>query len=389
MTETGLSVGTPYYMSPEQATGDQVVGPASDIYALACVLFEMLVGEPPYVGATAQAVLGKIISGGPVSATEQRRSVPANVDAALRRALEKLSADRFASAKEFADALGDPAFRHGEDGAAAVGRTGTRLTKVMAGVAALFALAFGWAITRPGPSDAITRLSVRMPSDQVLRGATAFDLSADGNVIVYIGPGATDGLTTLWLRRWDALDATPIGDTDFANPPAISPDGQEVAFLSQGALRVVPLQGGVSRSLGLEGVASFRIRWGPAGEWLYFEHNVEQALYRVPAAGGPSELVAQMDSANQANMYFDVLPNGAGAVVEMTLLQGTPTIHAVDFGTGEVTSLTAGQFPRYVNGFLLFGSPDGSTLMSAPFDMNRLQLTGPPTPLAEGLQSPF
>ena len=56
MTETGLSVGTPYYMSPEQATGDQYVGPASDIYALGAVLYEMLVGEPPYTGSTAQAV---------------------------------------------------------------------------------------------------------------------------------------------------------------------------------------------------------------------------------------------------------------------------------------------------------------------------------------------
>src|SRR6185369_10246506 len=55
LTETGLSLGTPYYMSPEQATGDQTVGPATDIYALGCVLYEMLVGEPPYTGATAQA----------------------------------------------------------------------------------------------------------------------------------------------------------------------------------------------------------------------------------------------------------------------------------------------------------------------------------------------
>ncbi len=82
LTETGLSVGTPYYMSPEQATGDSFVGPQSDMYALGCVLFEMLVGEPPYPGATAQAVLGKIIAGGPVSATQLRPTIPANVDAA-------------------------------------------------------------------------------------------------------------------------------------------------------------------------------------------------------------------------------------------------------------------------------------------------------------------
>ena len=106
LTETGLSLGTPYYMSPEQATGDQVVGASTDTYALGSVLYEMLVGEPPYPGTTAQSVLGKIIAGKPVSATDERPSIPANVDAAVRKALEKLPADRFTSAQEFVRALG-------------------------------------------------------------------------------------------------------------------------------------------------------------------------------------------------------------------------------------------------------------------------------------------
>ena len=99
LTETGLSVGTPFYMSPEQARGDQHVGPPSDTYALAAVLYEMLTGDPPYIGSTAQAVLGKIIQGEPVSATQIRKSVPLNVDAAIRKALEKLPADRFTGAQ--------------------------------------------------------------------------------------------------------------------------------------------------------------------------------------------------------------------------------------------------------------------------------------------------
>jgi serine/threonine-protein kinase len=108
LTETGLSVGTPYYMSPEQATGDQHIGPASDIYAIACVLYEMLVGEPPFPGSTAQAVLGRIISGEATPATEHRPAIPANVDSAIRRGLEKIAADRFATADEFGKALQDP-----------------------------------------------------------------------------------------------------------------------------------------------------------------------------------------------------------------------------------------------------------------------------------------
>jgi serine/threonine-protein kinase len=162
LTETGLSVGTPYYMSPEQATGDQMVGPASDTYALACVLYEMLTGEPPFPGATAQAVLGKIIAGDVVPARKARPQVPAHVDAALRCALEKLAADRFHSADAFARALQDPGFRYG-DGALEASTTGRRW-KAVALAATLAAVALGvstaWAAARGGTSAPVSRYGV-------------------------------------------------------------------------------------------------------------------------------------------------------------------------------------------------------------------------------------
>ena len=113
LTETGLSLGTPHYMSPEQATGDQSVGPASDTYALGCVLYEAMAGRPPFAGGTAQAVLGQIITKVPEPVTEHRRSVPPNVAAAVARALEKVPADRFRHAADLKAALADPGFRHG------------------------------------------------------------------------------------------------------------------------------------------------------------------------------------------------------------------------------------------------------------------------------------
>ena len=97
-------------MSPEQATGDQHIGPATDIYALDCVLYEMLVGEPPYMGRTAQAVLGRIIVGETPSASAERSSVPANVDATIAKAVEKVPADRFSTAVRFSEALADWSF---------------------------------------------------------------------------------------------------------------------------------------------------------------------------------------------------------------------------------------------------------------------------------------
>src|SRR6185437_12001756 len=107
MTQTGLSLGTPRYMSPEQAMGERDIGPHSDIYSLGAVTYEMLAGDPPFVGSTAQAIVAQVITSEPRSLVAQRKSIPPHVDDAVMTALEKLPADRFDSAAEFASALGD------------------------------------------------------------------------------------------------------------------------------------------------------------------------------------------------------------------------------------------------------------------------------------------
>src|SRR5689334_14896057 len=113
MTETGLSLGTPHYMSPEQATAEKEITARSDQYSLASVLYEMLAGDPPFTAAAAQAVIMKIITEQAPPVTTRRKNVPANVSAALAKALEKLSADRFESTAKFSEALGNTAFTSG------------------------------------------------------------------------------------------------------------------------------------------------------------------------------------------------------------------------------------------------------------------------------------
>jgi len=386
ITETGLSLGTPHYMSPEQATGDQNIGPPTDLYALGCVLYEMLVGEPPYTGSTAQAVLGKIIAGKLASATEQRASVPANVDAAIRKALEKLPADRFTSAQDFARALGDEHFRYGE-----LATTGARdavgpWKQIAIGaitVAAIFAVTLGWSLLRPSPPRPVTRVSVLIPEDQLFNpGGGDLDLSRDGSLMVYSGTDA-EGRGQLWTRRWDALDATPIRGTEGAFSPAISPDGGEVAFTAGSSLRVVPLGGGVSRTLA-EGVCC--PAWSPDGAWVYYRDFSSGGLGRVPAGGGPPEVVTEVstDIGDPGHNFVDVLPGGRGAVYAAKGLEGL-RIQAVNIETGEVKDLTPGTYPRYSSsGHLLF-IDDDATLLAAPFDVERLELTGPPVVVAEEL----
>ena len=110
LTETGLSLGTPHYMSPEQATADKNITGRSDIYSLASVLYEMLAGQPPHLGGSAQQIIMKIVVEPVEAVTKFRRTVPPHVSAAVAKALEKLPADRFDSAKAFAEALHNPAF---------------------------------------------------------------------------------------------------------------------------------------------------------------------------------------------------------------------------------------------------------------------------------------
>ena len=386
LTETGLSVGTTYYMSPEQATGDQVVGPASDIYALACVLYEMLVGEPPFPGATAQAVLGKIIAGKPVSATEHRPSIPANIDAAVRCALEKLPADRFTSAQDFAKALNDPNFRYGGGLAGVAGAGGSpwnRLTLAFAALAVVFASGFGWSLMRSEPPEGVSRFSVVVPEEQAFRsGRETFDLSPDGSFIVYRGNADTGG-PQLWMRRWDALDATPVPDGAVAGDPAISPDGREVAATHQGSLRVIPLEGGVSRTLTDDGEQCCPA-WSPDGEWVYYMGG-GNAVMRVAAEGGEPEALTEPEGVGHA--FAHPLPGGRSVLYSVFGNdEASSRIEALDLETDEVKVITRGSYPRFSpTGHLLFVEAGGTTLLAAPFDLKKVELTGPAVPLVEGL----
>src|SRR5678816_4336997 len=105
ITQTGLSLGTPQYMSPEQATGDRVIDARADIYSLGAMTYEMLTGEPPHTGNTSQAVIARMLTEKPRPIRTTRAAVPEYVEATVQRALEKLPADRFASVKEYAEGL--------------------------------------------------------------------------------------------------------------------------------------------------------------------------------------------------------------------------------------------------------------------------------------------
>ncbi len=396
VTETGLSIGTPHYMSPEQATGERNVDPRTDVYALGCVLYEMLVGDPPYGGSTAQAVLAKILTGPAPAPTETRLSIPPNVDAAIRKALEKLPADRFPTAKDFAGALSEPGFRYAEHAATNVAVAATQWTpiaKAATAVALIVVLGFGLSLLRPETTAPVSRFPSPFLDGQAPIGTV--ELTPDGSALVYTGPSRSGGTQNqLWIRRWESLSATPIPETEGARADrlaqiSLSPSGLEVVFAVGGAgsgsgLRIASLDGGPSRAL--IGPATAAGGWAEDG-WVYYQG--ENVILRVPAVGGEAERLTERTGGELSHGPLQLLPGGRAAVFQVWhAADGSDSqVWWLDVETGDRRMLTLGNTPHYTpTGHLLFGTPDG-TLMAAPFSVERAELTGPAVPVAEGLNS--
>ena len=148
LTESAVAVGTPAYMSPEQAAADPEVDGRTDLYSLACVLFEMIAGTPPFKGATGAALLAQHLTAAPPSICAQRPHCPASVEAAVARALEKTPADRFRTGREFYAALtaAEPAASPARPTPVAAPQAGRRHRLVVAGSFLVLAVAVGAAV---------------------------------------------------------------------------------------------------------------------------------------------------------------------------------------------------------------------------------------------------
>ncbi|MEJ2504017.1 MAG: protein kinase, partial [Gemmatimonadota bacterium] len=294
LTETGLSVGTPYYMSPEQATGEQQVGPPSDVYALGCVLYEMLVGEPPYSGGSAQAVLGKIIAGAPVTPVAERPTIPRNVDAAIRCALEKVPADRFPSADAFAQALNDPAFRHGPQDGSTDARGAGPWKAVAAGASVVAVAAIAYAAAGGTGSEAGPR-DVGLPHDAPMvvgRVLPSMAVSPDGSFVVY--EADRGDFHELWVRSLESLDARPIPETRGTfGTPIVSPDGSRVAFFVSNELRVTRIDGDGSPSVIGSANAAAGGHWLEDGTIVYSDQDGRMLRWVDPDSGPLRDLNLQ------------------------------------------------------------------------------------------------
>jgi serine/threonine-protein kinase len=385
LTETGVSLGTPYYMSPEQAAGDRNLSARSDIYALGAVVYEMLVGEPPFTGATQQVVFARVLTQKPAPIRVLRDTVPPAVESAILRALEKVPADRFATAAEFARAL------H----AAGPAPTARRLTigraTAVLGASAALAVA-GWTLSRTRtaatPTAATTRATV-----PIARGFTLptgdqlypLNISADGRTLVYAAE--RNGARRLFVRRLAEFTESELPNTEGATHPAFSTDGQWIAYFAQAQLLKVPVGGGTPIVVAPAPGRAGGITW--VGDSLLFA--ADGRLYLTVVATNTTTEIAVRDSLGQVPTTLgfrgvhwpQLLPGGRDALVSVR-----DSIAVVHLASGTLRSLIAGDQATYLpSGHLVFSAGEGRVRV-APFDSKRLAVTGAAVPAFEAFRGP-
>lgn len=389
VTQTGLSLGTPQYMSPEQATGDRTIDARSDVYSLGAITYEMLAGEPPHTGNSAQAVIAKLLTEEPRPLTLTRRSVPLYVDAAVHCALEKLPADRFATAAEFADALngkgvssrGSAARRRGSRGLSR-----TRLNPLLT-TAALILLggltAFG-AYKLRRPDSQMIQFLVNVPSGARFLNSAAV-ISPDGRTLAFTAAD-TSGLPFLWLRPLDRLTPYRLPGTRGARLPFWSPNSKTLGFFADGKLKSISLGDASPRTISAA-PRPFGGTWN-GDDVIVFSPDIRKPLYKVSAQGGEPTPVTKLHGPSSVHLSPTFLPDGKHFLFSVQASADPAGIYLGSLGSFDVTRLSPTTLAPSVSpdDYLLIG--EERQLKAQKIDVSARRLTGPVWIIANDLSSP-
>jgi serine/threonine-protein kinase len=405
LTQTGLSVGTPQYMSPEQASAERTLDARTDVYSLGAVCYEMIAGEPPFSAPTAQGVVARVLAEEPRPVSSLRRTVSPALAAAVHRALEKAPADRWRGASDFANAL-----THADanpDAARTLARARYSPALVIAAlVLGLTAGAFlyrgiaGGMAPSTGVAAPVRYWAIPLPDsspftptvDEYAAPQAGIAIAKDGGLVAYVGRrGAT---TALHLVRLAAGTVTPLDGTEGARLPAFSPDGRWLAFIAKGELRKISVDGGaVVRLAPVE--APIGVFWLSDERLLVSRTAIGPGT--IPAAGGPVEPLGDRFYATSF-VHTQLLPGGKfllgttayGDIGTISLETGAVQFISAGNSAGDARvdfgSALRGRNPHYISsGHLLYAS--GSSLMAMAFDLRTMRATGKPTPLAADVRA--
>jgi serine/threonine-protein kinase len=390
MTETGMSLGTPHYMSPEQAMGARALDARSDVYALGAMIYEMLTGDPPFTGSTAQAIVARVMTERPVPPSRLRDTIPETLEDAVLTALQKLPADRFTNAAEFARALEDARGSGSRPASARLAARSwwrDRRTLALAGVAVL-AAAGAWLVRGAGQSEAriseSTVLNLNVP-----RGITPGEISIapDGRRVVVVGSDS-NATRRLYLRELGSANTPALEGTEGARSPFFSPDGRYVAYASRGALWKLELPrgtpeviSGTDRGLIDQGGLISGGAWGPGDSIVINQRFGRLGLWLVSASGGTPVRIAPRDSTDL--VVFIGRPrflSSGGAIIVGARLDAQPAeLVTVSLRDGERQKVgVTGTGPVQIASRLTFLRDN--RLFTVGFDEGRGQVDGEPVP---------
>ena len=382
VTQTGISLGTPQYMSPEQATGDRAIDARTDVYALGAVLYEMLTGDPPHLGGTAQSIIAKVLTERPRPIRSARQSVPSHVDRSVLRALEKLPADRFATAQEFSAALTghslpSPAGSVTEETPAISASTSrsVRARRIGTGVAivALAALAVvGWLKAVHHPSLPITRYTLDIPERQhfIMVNGVPVAFSPDGRAILYAGAGGP-ARHQLYYRRLDELEAHALPGTEEASTPFFSSDGKFVGFSKALSLYTVPVASGTPRMIA---DGSYRSPSWTADGTMYL--GTPRGLVRIRPNQKTPETLTEPDSVKGELVHGTPILGPDGNTLIYWVRAAPPRadhLALLRLDTKESRDIEGDAVNPLgvLDGYLIFGRQDG-TLNAVRYDPKKL-----------------
>jgi tRNA A-37 threonylcarbamoyl transferase component Bud32 len=369
MTETGMSLGTPHYMSPEQAMGEREITARSDVYALGAVLYEMLSGEPPFTGPTAPAIVAKVMTDEPRPLAIHRKTVPPHVEAAVLTALAKLPADRFETAKQFAEALASPGMAKTAVLPAVSRRRTARGPVGVAGVlgfVAGVAAARLWAPPRLEP--------VREYVAERLGGAPVSlqpALSPDGKTVAFAAmEGRQSQVAVLNAETGDWKVLTHDSTLGIAQGFAWAPDGSRIYYhrfseVPRGIYSISPLGAG-DRLIMPDAASATPLADGSLLLWRYAGTPRLQLFHYWPDTGKLDTLQAYSEALNGARLA-EVFPGGREAAFfgGVGPYWATDTLYAIDLATkkSRVLSATIGQSFHTT----LAVTPDGLAVLVTKF----------------------
>ena len=406
MTQTGLSLGTPQYMSPEQAMGERAIDGRSDIYALGAVTYEMLAGEPPFTGPNVQAIVARLLAEEPRSLTRLRRAVPAGLESAVMRALEKLPADRFAKAADFSAALLAETPGSTRTSARSHQKPLTRAWPIFAVGAAMLAagVGLGRVLAKPATiSEPSRQLAIDLPDSirvafkgnlDAPGGQGSVTISGDGRRIAWIGTTPRTTGVQLYVRDLSSYTIRAVPGTAGAFAPFLSADGSLLGYFSGRELRETNLNNGETRVLLRDLRSSKGAAYLTSGSVLV---AVESGVLTVVARGGGTRRITafapttkELESTGLLT-FPAMMPNeryAVGVSANGPMVVGSLTDGAIrrirPFNVSDSTAVIVGGAPQVAGGRLYWLERD--VVLSAVLDAEEARLTSEPTPVVSGVR---